>query len=128
MKKVKSAVDKPLNTEEQCMKKVKITVVKTLNTREIHRNSDLGCSQDLQPTCPVFAEGEEFIVTHDIPRRFCQGAWADIFRYIDVVRFGGNFPWINEEGKYLACCTDGFRPVIFRIERLEEETEGGFVD
>lgn len=127
MKKAK-VVMKPKTRDIYRVKKVKITVVKCLNTKEIHGDSDLGCSQDLPPTCPVFSEGQEFIVTHDIPRRFCQGAWADIFRFIDVLRFGGDFPWINEEGKYLACCTDGFRPVVFRIERLEEETAEGFED
>jgi uncharacterized repeat protein (TIGR04076 family) len=24
---------------------------------------------------------------------------------------------MNEEGKVLACCNDGFRPVIFKLER-----------
>ena len=127
MKKAK-VVMKPKDREIYRVNKVKITVVKTLDTREIHGDSDLGCSVDLPPKCPVFVEGQEFIVTQDIPRRFCQGAWADIFRFIDVLRFGGDFPWINEEGKYLACCTDGFRPVVFLIERMDELTAEGFED
>ena len=121
-------VMKPKDRERYRVHKVKITVVKTLDTNEIHGGAYLGCSQDLPPKCPVFTEGQEFIVTHDIPKRFCQGAWDDIFRFIDVLRFGGDFPWINEQGRYLACCTDGFRPVVFLIQRLDELTAEGFED
>jgi len=103
------------------MKKVKNTVVKLLNTNEIHGDSDLGCSAKLTPTCPAFTEGQEFIVSNEMPKGFCQGAWADIYRHITVLRWGGHYPWMNEKGKYLACCTDGFRPVVFRLERLEDE-------
>ena len=116
------------------MKKVKITVVKTLNTKEIHGDismnlfSKVGCSAKLTPTCPVFVEGQEFIHTPahmpPMPEGFrCEGAWADIYRHINVLMFGGDFDWMNEKGKYLTCCTDGFRPVIFRLERLEEEVQ-----
>ena len=102
------------------MKKVKITVVKTLNMNEIHGDADLGCSAELDALCPAFTEGQEFIVTSSQPEGFCSGAWADIYRHITVLRWGGHYPWMNEDGKYLACCTDGFRPVVFRLERMEE--------
>ena len=32
----------------------------------------------------------------------------------------GSYPWIDEEGVAISCCTDGMRPVIFRIERIED--------
>ena len=102
------------------MKKVRITVVKRLNMNEIHGDADLGCSAELDALCPAFTEGQEFIVTTGQPEGFCAGAWADIYRHITVLRWGGHYPWMNEDGKYLTCCTDGFRPVVFRLERLEE--------
>ena len=111
------------------MKKVKITVVKRLDTQEIHGDADLGCSAKvLTPQCPVFEEGQEFIWPakgenrNAAPEGFrCAGAWDDIYRHITVLAFGGRHPWMDQDGKYLACCTDGFRPVVFLLERLDEE-------
>ena len=105
------------------MKKVKITVVKRLNRDEIHGDADPGCSAEMDALCPVFTEGQEFITDGNQPEGFCRGAWADIFRHTRVLMWGGHYPWMNEDGKYLTCCTDGFRPVIFRLERLDEEVE-----
>ena len=105
------------------MKKIKITLVKRLNRDEIRADSNLGCSARPTSLCPAFVEGQEFIVTTGQPEGFCQGAWADIYRHITVLRWGGHYPWMNEKGKYLACCTDGFRPVVFRLEVLDEEVE-----
>ncbi len=108
--------------------KVKITVIKTLNTEELHGDSDLGCSAGiLTPTCPVFKKGQEFIWplsgdNSSMPEGFnCGGAWADIYRHIEVLAFHGQHYWMDQDGKYLACCTDGFRPVVFLLERLDEE-------
>jgi uncharacterized repeat protein (TIGR04076 family) len=32
---------------------------------------------------------------------------------------GGN-PSLKQEGAAVACCADGFRPIVFKIERIEE--------
>ena len=103
------------------MSRVKITVVKRLNFNEIHKNSNPGCSADIEPVCDQFIEGQEFIIDwKKVPEGFCPHAFVDISRYISGLRAGANFPWMNEQGKVLACCTDGFRPVVFRIERIED--------
>ena len=104
------------------MSKGKITVVKRLNFDEIHADTDLGCSATLDAVCPMFAEGQTFVVDMTgVPEGFCPAAVGDIFRFISGLRSGANYPWMNEPGKVLACCTDGFRPVVFRLERVEEE-------
>jgi len=43
----------------------------------------------------------------------------DISRYLSGLRAGADYNWMNEKGKVLVCCTDGFRPVVFRLERIE---------
>ena len=107
--------------KENLMTKVRITVVARLDFNEIHGNADLGCSAKMDPVCGMFTEGQEFVtVGGDMPQGFCPGAFADIFRYISGLRFEANYPWMNEKGKVLACCTDGFRPVVFRLERIED--------
>lgn len=103
------------------MAKVKITVVKRLNFEEIHAGSEVGCSADMSPVCDQFEEGQEFVTDlSTVPEGFCAGAFVDIFRFVSGLRSGANYPWMNEEGKVLACCTDGFRPVVFRLERIED--------
>lgn len=115
------------------MAKVRITVVKKANLNEMFGgkppaeiNSDL-----LAPECHRFKVGQEFFVDlskdpshpeswENVPRGFCSWAYSDIQRDIAHVLFGGSYPWIAENGVAISCCTDGLRPVVFRIERLEE--------
>lgn len=102
------------------MAPVKITVVKRLNFDEIHAGADLGCSANMSPVCDQFTEGQEFVTDMTrVPDGFCPGAFVDIFRFISGLRSGANYPWMDQEGKVLVCCTDGFRPVVFRLERIE---------
>ncbi len=68
--------------------------------------------------CSLFKDGQEFTVTQpwSAPDGFCQWAWADLRTYIMANLHGGEFPMV-------ACCTDGFRPVFFRIERIDPQAE-----
>jgi len=31
---------------------------------------------------------------------------------------GGDFPYVRENGGIISCCSDGMRPVVFKLERL----------
>ncbi len=64
--------------------------------------------------CNVFSEGQEFIVKSpwSAPEGFCHWAWADIRTYIHLVN-AASFK------NSVACCTDGFRPVFFKIEKVK---------
>lgn len=102
------------------MAKVKITVVKRLNRDEIFAGINPGCSSRSGNVCPLFQEGQEFLAEYTrMPEGFCSGAFTDLFRFILALQSGADFPWMNEPGTVLACCNDGFRPVIFRLERVE---------
>ncbi len=99
--------------------KVKITVLKRLNTKEIFGDSPpLGQAIE---ACDLFKVGQEFIVGEDgrMPEGFCHWAWNDLYKVTTTLRFGGDFPWMKEKGTSISCCTDGFRPVIFKVERIE---------
>jgi uncharacterized repeat protein (TIGR04076 family) len=70
----------------------------------------------------LFEENQSFVADYTaMPEGFCAGAWADLFRFVLALQSGADFPWILENGKVLATCNDGFRPVIFRLERIEED-------
>jgi len=105
--------------------KVRLTVLK----RE--------CYEDLQEEylanpksgkCEFFKDGQEWIIEgQDFFRMmngsFCAEAWDCISRYIYAALQGGSIMsgWTKDEKVMIACCNDGTRPVIFKIERIDEE-------
>ena len=46
-----------------------------------------------------------------MPKKFCGWAWSDIQKIVWGMSRGG-------VKKFVTCCTDGYRPVIFLLERL----------
>jgi uncharacterized repeat protein (TIGR04076 family) len=99
----------------------KITVLKKMYNPElanIYRRSDVH-----QGACPYYTEGQEFFIEHLGERPsdfFCDWAWNDLYKFILVMMTGGDFsPWMKDGNKFIACCTDGIKPVIFKLERIE---------
>ena len=104
-------------------KKVKITVIKKLDMRDLFGDQDVGAADDMAPVCGAFDVGDEFVIDSamGIPSGFCQGAFMDISRFVSGLRFGANYPWMKQPGTVICSCFDGLRPVIFKLERLDEE-------
>jgi uncharacterized repeat protein (TIGR04076 family) len=101
---------------------VKITVLKTLFHQDLadqYRRADVHYGP-----CPMFAEGQEFIVDYLVerPEGFgCDWAWDDIHKILLTLMLNGNFgTWMKDPNMFIACCTDGVKPVVFKIERLAE--------
>ena len=99
------------------MKQCKITVMHRSFQEDLVRGYS-----NLPPThgpCPLFAEGQVFIVGLERPQNFCTGAWNDLYKYIVAAVAGGDFSQLTGvpgESRMLACCTDGMRPVVFELE------------
>ena len=105
------------------MAKVKITVVKRCNYNALFpENPPVGYVDTMSPQCPVFKEGQEFIIDDVgvVPKDFCAWAYTDIHTQIIHLLLGGYFDWVIPRTSALACCTDGSRPVIFKLERIED--------
>lgn len=71
--------------------------------------------------CSEFDVGQAFIIPGPLPVKpegFCDGAWCDIQKNLYLVAFGGTHDATDPPGICFACCTDGLRPVTFRIEPL----------
>jgi len=51
----------------------------------------------------------------------CSEAWDAVSRYIYAGLQGGSIMrgWMKDERVMIACCSDGTRPVIFKIERMD---------
>lgn len=99
---------------------VKITVLKKLSTREIFGdNPPFGESV---AACGQFDVGQEFVVGDDgrMPEGFCHWAWNDMYKVVTTLKHGGSFRsgTKEKEASFVLCCTDGLRPVIFKLERI----------
>ena len=69
--------------------------------------------------CSVFQEGQMFVVDGPFPAKpdgFCDWAWTDIHKVVALTMMGAN----PTPGTEFTCCSDGLRPVTFRIQRIEE--------
>ena len=95
---------------------VKITVLKRLQ----HRDFLQEYADSIWDKCDLFEEGQEFITPdgNEMPAGMCSWAWADMLKYIVTLARGGNFAGVKR-GMFITCCTDGFRPVLFKLERIE---------
>jgi uncharacterized repeat protein (TIGR04076 family) len=71
--------------------------------------------------CECFEDGQEILIEDysSVPEGFCASAWADIRKDILAVAMGANMPGIRQPGTVIVGCTDWFRPVIFKVERVE---------
>ncbi len=80
--------------------------------------------------CPFYEVGAEYLFERygDEDTFWTQGkgahcaeAWDCFSRYVYTALQGGSIMrgWTNDEHIMIACCNDGTRPVIFRIERLD---------
>jgi uncharacterized repeat protein (TIGR04076 family) len=106
------------------MPKCKITVLKrTINQDLIDEYLEDSC-QDIG-LCECFEEGQEFVIDPSaLPGDFfarCAWAWADIGRDILTVAYGGDMPGMRQRGTVITGCRDWFRPVIFKVERMEND-------
>ena len=106
------------------MPKCKITVLK----RSIHQDlidEYLDDEYGNIGPCECFRDGQEFVIdTSTMPEEFCAccpWAWADIRQDIMNVASGGNIPGIKPRGTIITACRDWFRPVYFKVERLEND-------
>lgn len=96
---------------------------------------DCKCFEDLQEQylanpksgpCTMFHPGQEIMVdgksfSHMLNGTFCAEAWDAISRYVYAALQGGSIMdgWTNDEKMMIACCNDGTRPVVFKIERVD---------
>ena len=104
------------------MKRIKITVMR------------ITCYQDLidkfenpiEHACDMKL-GQVFIANgYQKPEGFCDSAWDSIAPFVkELANGGGNFydGWMKNEKSAMISCNDGFRPVSFLLEALEEEAK-----
>lgn len=88
--------------------------------------------------CPCFKQGDVFVFDREPDKDDyyhlgrgtrvgdggdwpCGEAWDAVNRYIYTALQGGAIMrnWTNDDRMMIACCNDGTRPVVFKIERID---------
>lgn len=110
------------------MKKVKITVVETTFNKNL---AEKYAHAGLKP-CSYNTVGQIFISNGwQKPKGLCANAWKSMQEYVfTLAHGGGNFydGWLKNPKAAMIACNDGFRPVIFKVEALDEDIDKMFED
>lgn len=100
--------------------KVKITVLKKEFYKEyaeefLTEGASVGA-------CPELETGDEFVYEGGavMPEGFCPYAWLDIFSCVSTLAGSKEVDntWYKNLKSKIICCTDGVRPVVFKLEQI----------
>ena len=104
------------------MKKCRITVMK----RAVHQDLIDKYENPMEHPCDMEI-GRVFVANGwEKPEGFCKSAWENLSPYVMALAYGGeNFydGWMKNPKTAMISCNDGFRPVSFYIEALEEDAD-----
>ena len=80
----------------------------------------------IEHTCDIKV-GDVFIANgFKKPDGFCDSAWESMAQFVKILaEGGGNFydGWMKNEKSAMISCNDGFRPVSFLLETIDEDAE-----
>lgn len=102
------------------MKQCRITVMR------VARYDDLIAQYEnpIQHACDM-TEGQVFLANGwEKPTGFCQSAWDTLSPFVLALSHGAEDfydGWMKNKRSAMLSCNDGFRPVTFLVEALEEE-------
>ena len=103
------------------MKKCRITVMR----KAFYPDLAARYENPMEHACDM-EEGQIFLATGwQKPEGLCQSAWESMSLFVMALAHGGeNFydGWMKNPRSAMISCNDGFRPVSFYIETIEEET------
>lgn len=104
------------------MKKCKITVIRKAQYKDL---MDL-YENPLENACDM-EEGQVFIANGwKRPEGLCESAWESMSAFVMTLAYGGEDiyeGWMKNKKSAMISCNDGFRPVSFLIEALEEDAD-----
>lgn len=104
------------------MKKCRITVMKVARYDDLIEKYE----NPIQHACDI-KEGKVFIANGwERPEGFCLSAWESMSAFVLTLSHGGGDfydGWMKNKKSAMISCNDGFRPVSFLIEALDEDAE-----
>ena len=101
------------------MKKIKITVMRKACYKDLMEKYE----NPIKHACDLH-EGQVFIADGwQKPEGLCDSAWESMSSFVMTLAHGGkNFydGWMKDPRSAMISCNDGFRPVSFLIETVED--------
>ena len=101
------------------MKTVKITAIRKTEYPDLMAKYE----NPIEHTCNV-EEGMTWVSENgEKPEGFCDSAWDSIASFVKALAAGGgNFydGWMKNPHSAMLSCNDGFRPVSYYLETLED--------
>ncbi len=101
------------------MKDVKITVMRKACYRDLMEKYE----NPIQHACDL-EEGQVFLAEGgQRPEGLCESAWGSLSAFVFTLACGGEDiydGWMKNKKSAMISCNDGFRPVSFLLEALEE--------
>lgn len=71
--------------------------------------------------CPLGnVPGKEFVIERTTPAGMCLSAFNSLSPAIQVLRYGGSFPWEGDPDVAYLCCPDHINRTVYKIERAGE--------
>lgn len=105
------------------MKKVRITVMRTAHYADLIEQYE----NPIEHACDM-REDQIFIANGwQKPEGFCDSAWDTLSPFVMALAHGGEDfydGWMKNKKSAMLSCNDGFRPVSFLLETLDEEAGG----
>ena len=102
------------------MKKVRITAMK----QAVHNDLIEQYENPLEQACDMKV-GQVFIANGwQKPEGFCNSAWQSLSPFVMALAYGGEDfydGWMKNKKSAMVSCNDGFRPMSFYLEALEED-------
>ncbi len=65
--------------------------------------------------------GDSWVVDKKTPEGICLFAFNALLPRLQVLEFGGTFPWAKDPDVVRAACPDGNNPVVFELRRLRDQ-------
>lgn len=104
------------------MKKCRITVMKTARYDDLIERYE----NPIEHACDMKL-GQVFIADGwQKPEGFCESAWQSLSPFVMALAHGGEDfydGWMKNQRSAMISCNDGFRPVSFLIEALDQDAE-----
>lgn len=106
--------------ESDGVKEVRITAIRKAFYPDLMAKYE----NPIEHTCDV-QEGQVWYCRDgQKPEGLCDSAWESMAAFVtELTQGGGNFydGWMKDPNSAMISCNDGFRPVSFYIEALEED-------
>ena len=104
------------------MKKIRITAIRKASYPDLMAKYE----NPIEHACDI-EDGTVWVANGcQRPEGFCRSAWETLSPFVmTLAQGGGNFydGWMKNPHSAMLSCNDGFRPVSFYIEALDEEAD-----